>query len=103
MSGVHHDGTWLGAFLLEQCLSLHTLGVGHGDGAQDGVCPVYVAVDPVHGQPVGGLDALADDGVIGGKAGGSVDLGAGGEGESVSARALFHPGSGLGGRSEAHL
>lgn len=89
MNGIHHDGTWLRAFLLEERLSLHTLGVGHGDGAQDGVCPVYVAVDPVHRQPIGGLEVLADDGVIGGEAGGSVDLGTEGEEqgeESISER-----------------
>lgn len=83
MHGVHHDGTRLGAFLLEERLSLHTLGVRHGDSAQDGVCPVYVAVDPVHCQPVGGLEVLADDSVIGGEAGGSVDMGTvGGGGET---------------------
>lgn len=75
MHRIHHNGPRLGAFLFEECLSLHSLGVGHRDSAQHGVGPVYVAVDPVHRQPVGGLEVLADDGVVGG-GGRSVNLGA---------------------------
>lgn len=53
---------------------LNPLGVGHGHGAQHGVCPVDVAVDPVHSQPIGGLQVAADDGVVGGEAVRPVDL-----------------------------
>lgn len=81
MHGINHNGPWLGAFLLEQCLPLHPFGVSHGDGAQDGVGPVDVAVDPVHRQPVWGLEILADDSVVGGEAGGVIDLGTEGRGE----------------------
>lgn len=105
MNRIHHNGPRLGAFLLEEGLSLHALGVSHRDGAQDGVSPVQVAVDPVHRQPVGGLEVLADDGVVG-EAGHSVDLGAEeGEGQgrgSLCQRPLSQPGSGWA-RAEAHL
>ena len=33
MDGIHHNGPWLGAFLLEERLPLHAFGVSHGDGA----------------------------------------------------------------------
>ena len=81
MDGIDHNGPWFGAFLLEERLPLHTFGVSHGDGTQDGVGQVDVAVDPIHCQPIGGLEILANDGVVGGEAGGSVDLGTEGKGE----------------------
>ena len=109
MDRIHHNGPWLGAFLLEKCLPLHAFGVGHGDGAQDGVGPIDVAVDPVHRQPIRGLEILANDGVIG-EAGGSVDLGTEGRGEGRGECQLrgpsVHSGTGAAcgwGSRQAHL
>jgi len=59
-AGEDRDGSGLVQAVVDQDLAAGAVQPGHLDGVAARVGPVHVAGHPVHGQPVGGLQALAD-------------------------------------------